>query len=414
MFLVTPKFLLSSLMICLLAGLSAQTDVGLVAHYAFDGNLNDKTGSTANTGAPGGTPTFNCGIVGDALELDGASDEVRILGVNNVNREFDTEDFTISFYFKPVSTNGIQYLVSKRNISCNDTGVFYIRYVPATRTLNAFLGQDAAKRVNLITTINNTACWQHVTLVRDDRRVRLYVNTEFATDLGSASRVDISSPGDLVIGGSDCRATNETTFGGLIDDVRIYNRALREPEIRSLFFFPDQILTPDTLIFLGNAVDIDLGPSCGANFNWSPPQDVNSPIEDEPTITPTASGDFIYNLAISDAVSACVATDSIRIRVIDPATLDCDSLYLPRAFTPNDDGLNDTYGISNPYAVQNLISFEILDRWGGRVFYTEDPFARWDGTFQGTLLNPGVLLYRVRYECNGVTRLAAGNVTVVR
>lgn len=418
MYLATPKLFLCMLLLGLLSAsltsVYAQTDVGLVAYYGFDGNLNDKTGSTANTGTPAGTPTFSCGIVGDAVVLDGASDAVQILGTNNVNREFDTEDFSISFYFKPVSTNGIQYLVSKRNMSCTDTGVFYIRYVPATRTLNAFMGQDGAKKVNLITTINNTGCWQHVTLVREDRRVRLYVNAEFATDLGSASRVDISNMGLLTLGGSDCRNTNETTFGGLMDEVRIYNRALREPEIKGLFGFPDQILTPDTLIFLGNSVDISLSASCGANFSWTPTANVNAANEAEPTITPAAPGDYTYNLAISDAVSACIATDSIQIRVIDPATLSCETVYLPRAFSPNDDGLNDTYGISNPFAVRELISFEIFDRWGGRVFYTEDPFEKWDGTFQGQAVNPGVMLYRVRYVCNDLEQLAAGNVTIVR
>ena len=158
---------------------------------------------------------------GDALVLNGGGDEVRVLGSGNVNREFDTEDFTISFYFKPSSSSGVQYLISKNGVSCSDTGVFFIRYVPATRTLNAFLGQDGAKRVNLITSITNTGCWQHVTLVRDDRRVRLYLNARFAAELGSASRVDISNNGSLIIGNSDCKSNNEVPFNGLIDDALV-------------------------------------------------------------------------------------------------------------------------------------------------------------------------------------------------
>ncbi|MEO0338295.1 MAG: gliding motility-associated C-terminal domain-containing protein, partial [Bacteroidota bacterium] len=92
---------------------------------------------------------------------------------------------------------------------------------------------------------------------------------------------------------------------------------------------------------------------------------------------------------------------SIRITVVDPNTLDCSQAYLPTAFTPNDDGLNDTYGLSNPFAIQNLLSFEIFDRWGSRVFASVDPFQRWDGSFKNQELNPGVFRYKVRFVCNG-------------
>jgi gliding motility-associated-like protein len=109
-----------------------------------------------------------------------------------------------------------------------------------------------------------------------------------------------------------------------------------------------------------------------------------------------------------------VASDSIRINVVDPATLVCDTLYLPKAFTPNGDGINDQFGISNPFAIQQLVSFEIFDRWEGRVFYTEDPFGQWDGTYKGKPVNPGVLLYKIRHMCNGTERFASGSLTLLR
>ena len=118
-------------------------------------------------------------------------------------------------------------------------------------------------------------------------------------------------------------------------------------------------------------------------------------------------------MQISDQVSACVATDSVQVTVIDPDELPCEA-FLPRAFTPNGDNLNDTYGISNPYAIEELLSFEIFDRWGGQVFYTEDPFERWDATFHGDKVMPGVFLWRVRYRCDGAEQVKSGNVTVLR
>ena len=88
---------------------------------------------------------------------------------------------------------------------------------------------------------------------------------------------------------------------------------------------------------------------------------------------------------------------------------------LPSAFTPNNDGRNDTYGISNAVVLGNkLIDFEIFDRWGGRIFFTTDPTAQWDGRFNGQELNPGVLLYRVRYFCDEEEQVDVGSLTLLR
>ena len=89
-------------------------------------------------------------------------------------------------------------------------------------------------------------------------------------------------------------------------------------------------------------------------------------------------------------------------------------MYLPKAFTPNGDGINDSYGISNPFAVRELISFEIYDRWGGRVFSTDNPFETWDGTSKGQYLNPGVLLYRVRFRCDDEEIIDVGSLSIIR
>ena len=194
--------------------------------------------------------------------------------------------------------------------------------------------------------------------------------------------------------------------------MRVYNRALRVEEIQALYLAPDQIETDDVLLFLGNSVDITLNETCADAFAWSPTEGVEDPSEGETRITPTASGVFRYELDFADEF--CVATDTIQITVIDPEELPC-AAQLPRAFTPNGDGRNDTYGISNSVVLEGrLIEFEIFDRWGGRIFSTTDPFAKWDGTFNGKELNPGVLLYRVRFMCGDEELTDMGSFTLLR
>jgi gliding motility-associated-like protein len=412
--------LLFSLLLFGLTGLvsHAQTPVGLVAFYQFNGDLTDQTGNTFNRGVSAGVVEYGCGVNDNALFLTGTNDFVRIpVDVNNanVNREFDTEDFTLSFFFKPVGTSGLQYLISKRDTFCDLLNYFAIRYAPLSRTVSVELRNDQ-QMINISEPIRNSNCWQQLVLMRDNRRVYLYLNGREVANQGTTTRIDIENLGDLLIGGGNCRTQNETTFSGLIDELRVYNRALNRQELEELFLQPDRIVTEDSRIFLGEDIDLETASNCGISYVWDPQTDLSDPLAANPVLTPRAAGNFTYRVRISDNESSCVVVDSVRVQVIDPATLDCNAVSLPAAFTPNGRGptANETFGISNPFAVPELLSFEILDRWGGLMFQTNDPFQRWDGTFRNEPVNPGVFLYRLRFICDGEEQLRTGSVTLLR
>lgn len=406
------RYLLLLLSFLTIELLNAQTTVGLVAHYNFDTSYVDVTGNSANTGFPSGAPTFSCGVIGNALLLDGVDDRVGYIG--QLTGEFDTEDITIAFYFKATGVNGTQYIMSKRAMDCSSENVFSIRYVPSSNTINCIFLENGSKSSSVTHKLSEDHCWQHVVLIRDERRLKLYVNGEFAAEMGATSRVDISNDGDLILGSSDCLGQNEVNFRGLIDDLRFYNRALDESELKELYVFPDRILNRDTTIFLGNDVEINYNNTCNDLFSWSPVDDVMNANEAEPIIEPTKAGSNTYFITASNSGIACMSTDSIRINVIDPDDLDCNEVFLPKAFTPNGDGLNDTYGISNPFAIPELISFEIFDRWGGRVFFTDNPQETWDGSFKGQEVNPGIMLYKVNFICDGEEKIMTGSLTILR
>jgi gliding motility-associated-like protein len=392
--------------------LGAQTNIGLVAYYTFENNASDVTGNTANGGLVTGSPGYACGVKTNAIQLRGGDDAVRLMGP--VKNEFDTEDFSVSLYFKSTGSGGAQYLMSKRRSDCSNNNVFYIRYVPATQTVNVLVSEAPNKSASWIYRFPTGTCWHHVAVARQGGQVRFYFNGERQQQTLTASRIDLTNDGDLIVGTSDCLAAGEAPFIGLIDELRVYNRALDDREMRDLYLGPDRILSRDTLIYLGESVDVLLSGTCATQFSWMPTTGVAVPSAGETTITPTQAGNLVYRLSLADNTSSCIATDSIRITVIDPSELDCNNVFLPSAFTPNGDGLNDEYGISNPFAVQDLISFEIFDRWGGRVFYSEDPFAKWDGSFGGAPVNPGVMLYRVRFRCDGLEQSKTGSVTILR
>ncbi len=203
-----------------------------------------------------------------------------------------------------------------------------------------------------------------------------------------------------------------------MDEVRFYNRSLRDHEIADLYFAPDKIANSrDTLIYLGNSVEIKTRQTCPVyRFDWAPAEDIDDPLVKDAVITPQTHGTHQYTFSVIDDEKGCISYDSIMIRVVDPDSLDCKQIFVPKAFTPDGKGpaKNNYFGISNPYAVNELISFEIFDRWGNRVFYTIDAFTNWDGTYKSKELNPGVFLWRMRYMCKGEELIDVGSLTLLK
>lgn len=388
-----------------------------MAHYTFEGDFTDATGDSANGAIASGVPEFGCGVEGDALVLNSGNDFLRVAGgnTNNVNREFDSEDFTLSLYFKSVGVNGTQFLVSKRDTNCNNLQFFTVRYAPLTRSVSVLLQQNN-QQARIDHRINNGDCWQHLVIVRDENSVKLFLNAEEVGEARTSSRVDIENNGEFLIGSTECRSTGEIPFDGLIDEVRVYNRPLRLSEVRGLYSFPDRILTEDQRVFLGESVDVQINSNCGITFDWTPPADVNGPTDAEPMITPVDAGRQSYLVRITDMESNCIAVDSLVLQVIDPSALDCGQVFLPKAFTPNGIGptANEDFGISNPFAIPELLSFEIYDRYGAQMFQSTDAFARWDGSFKGEPVQPGPVVWRVAFRCDGQELVESGSAMILR
>jgi gliding motility-associated-like protein len=77
----------------------------------------------------------------------------------------------------------------------------------------------------------------------------------------------------------------------------------------------------------------------------------------------------------------------------DPSAL----FYIPNAFSPNGDGVNDEFRSYSPAGLA-LTRYELMvfDRWGNMLFRTEDPTAGWDGFHRGRRMNPGMFVWQVR------------------
>jgi gliding motility-associated-like protein len=112
--------------------------------------------------------------------------------------------------------------------------------------------------------------------------------------------------------------------------------------------------------------------------------------------------------AYNDA--GCVDTASINIKVFNTGP----SVFIPTAFSPNNDGLND---ILRPIAVgiKQMDFFSIFNRWGQLVFTTKINGKGWDGTINGTYQSPGTYVWMVKaVDYNNNPYLQKGTVVLVK
>lgn len=72
--------------------------------------------------------------------------------------------------------------------------------------------------------------------------------------------------------------------------------------------------------------------------------------------------------------------------------------FTPNAFSPNGDGINDTWRPINNVIDLDAYQLQVFDRWGHEVFVSYDPFEDWDGTMDGERVPLGVYVYRAKYR----------------
>ena len=122
----------------------------------------------------------------------------------------------------------------------------------------------------------------------------------------------------------------------------------------------------------------------GDNVLWSPATWLNS----QDSYTPVFDGlaDQLYTIEIK-TISGCVTVDTQLVKTVRQV-----EIFVPTAFTPNNDGLND---ILRPtlMGVKELRYFRIFNRWGQMIFDTKTERAGWDGTVNGSLMSSQVVVW---------------------
>jgi gliding motility-associated-like protein len=122
-------------------------------------------------------------------------------------------------------------------------------------------------------------------------------------------------------------------------------------------------------------------------YYWSPP----SYLDSDKILTPKATPpkDINYTLFATSAYG-CKNDDAVHVTVVP-------EIYVPNAFTPNNDGKNDTWHISFIDASVEA-SVNVYNRYGQLVYHAENQTVNWDGTFNGFPQPSGTYVFSVRFK----------------
>ncbi len=150
---------------------------------------------------------------------------------------------------------------------------------------------------------------------------------------------------------------------------------------------PDVALLPgDTTISAGNKVQLTAVVAGDLfSYNWNPSEWLNSASVLNPIASPLNTTKYVFTAVNSNG---CTVQKSILIHVSI-------SLFMPNAFTPNGDGRNDIVRIPAGTSIK-LKEFAIYNRWGEKIFSTNNITYGWNGYFNGQLQPEGIYIYVIR------------------
>jgi len=164
----------------------------------------------------------------------------------------------------------------------------------------------------------------------------------------------------------------------------------------------------DTSVVVGQELHLDA--SGGINYIWSPPTALNNTSIFNPVAVYDGSIDSIrYTVLVSDEKN-CMDSASVTVKIFktDP------QIFVPTAFTPNGDGVNDVF---RPIGVgiKSIEYFRVFNRWGQLVFSTTVNGQGWDGSISGKPQSTNTFVWIVRgIDYLNKPFVRKGTVTLIR
>lgn len=286
-------------------------------------------------------------------------------------------------------------------VNINSDSTFYVsvynEYCNKVDTVNIFYSSLSPQ----ITGLNTLCVGDSTVLIATNSVPGLTYLIDWSPNTGIVSGDGTStivvSPGD-----STTYTVVFTTPSGC-SDTASYDVNVVDPAGAGFIAWPD-----DYVIFSGDSTLVHVIPATAVTYSWTPPTNLSHPDSTNSYAFPPST--TIYS--VTGDFGTCSITDTLIIRVVD---FICDEkyVYLPNAFTPNGDGINDVLMVRTSDKVQ--IYLAVFERWGEKVFETSDKNLGWDGKVNGRDADPAVFDYYLKAVCPGGQEFfKKGNITLIR
>lgn len=198
-----------------------------------------------------------------------------------------------------------------------------------------------------------------------------------------------------------------TDSGNFNISLYIYNQqnCISDTMIKQVVVYPYPKLTMGPNLFMLQGGIVVIKPvyiyGNGLQYLWTPTSYLSSDTARYPTATPP--DDITYKLTLT-GLGGCAVSDTVFIKVLKEP-------LIPNAFSPNGDGINDTWVIKYLESYPGA-TVDIYNRYGQNVFHSEGYSVNWDGTLKGQPLPIGTYYYIVDPK-NGRQKMQ-GSVTIIR
>lgn len=205
-----------------------------VAYYSFNNcDARDDSGQ-GSSGELFGNVRCWCGVEDDGLLLDGKNAYVTFNGP--VNNYFTASDFTVSFYFKAETKLAFpQSLLSKRS-GCGDDTFLDLQLNTVLSRLDVDFQESELRFFHDLYAELDPATWRHIALVRDGFYARLFLNGQLVSESRRCGGLDMGNDAPLSFSNSPCvNRGKQRRFKGVLDELRVFDRALTEEEILDLY-----------------------------------------------------------------------------------------------------------------------------------------------------------------------------------
>ena len=170
---------------------------------------------------------------------------------------------------------------------------------------------------------------------------------------------------------------------------------------------PSIIVSDDITINQGDTATLSVS---GANsYNWSSNSELPCTTCSNFTVNPIYSAQYCVE---ATSINGCVNSKCINVTV----DIKCGELFVPDAFSPNNDGVNDLLQVYINKTCVKDFSLLIFDRWGEKIFESSDINTNWDGTFKGQTLNSAVFAYylTISFNTNNSPVIQKGNISIIK